>query len=168
VPPSFPWGRHCLNTPMLYSTVLMVHTGATLAALLSFMAGELFLAMARRGQWQPARMALLADRSAHLLLNLGVLAGIVLVFLGGWPLWTPWLLAAFAVIAAAMVVQKKFVAPWQTRIESALGGEAAGAQVEAFAGEKSALIARVAVIALFGVVAALMTTKPSFALLVGG
>jgi hypothetical protein len=100
---------------MLYTTALMIHTGATLAALLSFMAGELLFAMARKGQWRPARMALRAGRSAHLLLNLGVLAGIVLVFLGGWPLWTPWLLAAFAVIAVAVAVRHGFVAPWELR-----------------------------------------------------
>jgi hypothetical protein len=153
---------------MLYTTALMIHTGATLAALLSFMAGELLFAMARKGQWRPARMALRAGRSAHLLLNLGVLAGIVLVFLGGWPLWTPWLLAAFAVIAVAVAVRHGFVAPWELRVESALGGEASGAQIGAFASEKSALAARVGVIALFGVVAALMTMKPSFPLLFGG
>lgn len=151
----------------MYTTALMIHAGATLAALLSFMAGELLFAIARGGRWWPARMALRAGWSAHLLLNVGVLAGILLVFLGGWPLWTPWLLAAFAVIAAAMVVRKRFVAPWETRVESALRGGASRTQIEAFASEKSALVARVSVIVLFGVVAALMTMKPSFALLAG-
>ncbi|MDR6425709.1 divalent metal cation (Fe/Co/Zn/Cd) transporter [Variovorax paradoxus] len=153
---------------MLYTTALMIHAGATLAALLSFVAGELLLAIARKGRSQPARMALRAGRLAHLLLNLGVLAGIALVFLGGWPLWTPWLLAAFAVIAAAMVVRSEFVAPWESRVESALGGKASDEQVGAFASERSAFVGRVSVIALFGVVAALMTMKPSFALLAGG
>ena len=149
---------------MLYGTVLGIHAGAMLAALLSFVAGELLLLLARGGQSKRARMALLASSSGNLLVTIGVLAGIILMFVGGWSLLTPWLLASFALIAAVMVVRRKFVVPWEARVKSALSSEASSAQIKAFASERTALIVRATVIALFGVVAGLMTTKPGFAL----
>jgi len=145
---------------MLYGTVLAIHASSLLAALLLFVLGELLLILARRGQSSPARMALLASSSGGLLAGIGVLAGIILVFLGGWSLLTPWLLVSFALIAALMVVERKFVRPWQTRVRSTLSSNASGTQIRVFVSEKTALIGRATVMALFGIVAGLMTMKP--------
>jgi hypothetical protein len=149
-----------MNSAMLYQTALVVHAGCMLAALLSFAAGELLLIPARRGKRRPAWMALRAGRSGNLLLNVGVLGGIVLVFVGGWRLLTPWLLESFAVIAIALAVRAKLVAPWEAQARSALEGGSPVAAIKAFASQGSALAGRTAVIALFGIVAALMTLKP--------
>jgi hypothetical protein len=149
---------------MLYGTVLGIHAGALLAALLFFVVGELLVILARRGQSSPVRMALLASSCGNLLAGIGVLAGIVLVFFGGWSLLTPWLLVSFALIAALMVVERKFVRPWEARVRSALSSDSSSTQIKAFASEKTARIGRATVIALFGVVAAFMTMKPELAL----
>jgi uncharacterized membrane protein SirB2 len=149
---------------MLYGTVLGIHVCTFLAALLLFVLGELLLILARRGQSSAARMALLARSSGNLMAGIGVLAGIVLVIIGGWSLQTPWLLVSFALIAALIVVGRKVVRPWEARVRSALGSDASSTQIKAFASEQSALIGRAAVIALFAMVAGLMTMKPALAL----
>ncbi len=53
-------------------------------------------------------MALHASRFGNLLAGTGVLAGIVLIFAGGWSLLTPWLAISFALIAVLMAVERKF------------------------------------------------------------
>jgi hypothetical protein len=149
---------------MLYGTVLGVHAGSLLAALLLFVLGELLLILARRGQSSPARMALLASSSGNLMAGVGVLAGIILVFVGRWSLLTPWLLVSVAPIAALMVVERRFVRPWEARVRSALRSDASSAQIKTFASEKTALIGRATVMALFAIVAGLMTMKPALSL----
>jgi hypothetical protein len=109
-------------------------------------------------------MALLASSSGNLMAGIGVLAGIILVFVGGWSLLTPWLLVSFAVIAALMVIERKFVRPWEARIRSALGCDASSTQIKNIASEKTALTGRATVMALLGIVAGLMTMKPELAL----
>ena len=150
---------------MLYGTVLGIHACTLLAALLLFVVSELLLTLARRRQSWSARMALLASSSGNLMAGIGVLAGIVLMIIGGWSLLTPWLLVSFALIAALMVVGRKFVRPWEARVRSALGSDVSSTQIQAFAGEKGALIGRATVIALFAMVAGLMTMKPALPLL---
>jgi hypothetical protein len=149
---------------MLYGTILVIHACTLLAALLLFVVGELLLILARRGQSSPARLAVLASSSGNLMAGIGVLAGILLVFVGGWSLLTPWLLVSFALIAALMAVGRKFVRPWEARARSALSYDASSAEIKAFASEKTALVGRATVIALFGIVAGLMTMKPELAL----
>jgi hypothetical protein len=135
-----------------------------LAALLLFIAGELLLVLARRGRSSAARMALFASSSADLTTGIGVLAGIVLVIIGGWSLLTPWLLVSFALIAALMMVVRKFVRPWEARVRAVLGSDASSTQIKTLASEKNALIGRAAAIAMFAMVAGLMTMKPVLAL----
>ena len=150
---------------MLYPIVLLIHACTLLAALLLFVTGELLLILARRGPSSLAGMALRASSAGNLLAGIGVLAGVALLLIGGWSLLTPWLLVSFALIAALMIVGRKFVRPWETRVRSALGSEASSAQVRASASEKAALIGRLTVIALFISVAGLMTLKPGLAAL---
>jgi hypothetical protein len=149
---------------MLYATVLGIHVCAMSAALLSFVAGELLLILARRGRRPVARLALFASSAGNFSAGLGVLAGIFLVVAGGWSLLTPWLLASLALIAALMAVGRRFVHPWEARIRSALASDTSGTQVKALASETSALLGRAAVIAMFVLVAGLMTVKPALAL----
>src|SRR5262245_35593514 len=146
---------------MLYGTVLKIHVCSMLGALLSFVVGEVLLILARRGQLRAARIAILAGSSGNLLAGIGVLAGIILVFAGRWSPLTPWLLVSLALIAALMIVARKFVRPWEGRVRSALSSDATRTQLKAFASERAALIGRAIVIALFGIVAGLMTMKPA-------
>src|SRR4030095_12926256 len=148
-----------------YGTVLAIHRCAMFAALLLFIAAELLLILARRGQSSPARMAFSAGILGNLMAAIGVLAGVILLFVGGLRLLTPWLLTSVALIATLIVVRRKFVGPWEARIQSALESDAPSTQIKACARERTALAGRVIVIALFGLVAGLMTTKPDFAFL---
>jgi hypothetical protein len=149
---------------MLYVTLLRIHASSLLAALLLFAVGELLLILARRGQRSPARMALVASNSGNLMVGIGVLAGINLVLVGGWSLLTPWLLVSFALIAALIVVGRKFVRPWEARVRSALRSDASSTHIKSIASERTTLIGRTTVMALFGCVAGLMTMKPELAL----
>src|SRR5262245_49888037 len=149
---------------MLYGTVLWIHACTLSGALLLFVVRELLLILARLGQSAPARMALFATSSGNVMAGVGVLAGIILVLVGGWSVLTPWLLVSFALIAALMMVGRKFVRPWEARVRSALGSDASSKQIKSIASERTALIGRAAVIALFGIVAGLMTLKPELAL----
>src|SRR5262245_9052009 len=146
---------------MLDATLLTSDVCSMVGALLLFVVGEVLLLLARRGQRGPARIALLAGSFGNILAGIGVLAGIILVFAGRWSPLTPWLLVSFALIAALMVVARKFVRPWESRVRSALSSDATRTQLKAFASERAALIGRAIVIALFGIVAGLMTMKPA-------
>lgn len=145
---------------MLYGTVLAIHAYAMCAALFLFVANELLLIPARRGQRGPASMAFFTSRFAGLLVGVGVLAGIAVVYLGGWSLLTPWLLVSFALIAALMTVDSKLVRPWATQAQTALRGAVSAVEVKTFAGDRRALFGRLTMIALFALIVALMTTKP--------
>lgn len=148
---------------MLYEIVLKLHAGALLCALVLFLARELLLLAAVRGRSGLASLALRASSGADALVGIGVLAGIALLLLGGWALLTPWLLLSFALIATLIVVGRKLVLPWEERAHSAFGGAPDAAHVTAIVGDGPALFARLAMIALFMVVAVVMTTKPAFA-----
>src|SRR5262245_23820448 len=153
-----------MRQPMLYGIVLGIHACALLAALLLFVVGEFLLMVARRGQPAPARIALLASRSGGLMAGIGLLAGIVLLFVGGWSLLTPWLIASFVLIATLSRIGRGFVRPWEALARSALAGDATSKQITRLASEKTAMIGRATVIALFGLIAGLMTMKPDLAL----
>ncbi len=150
---------------MLYEIVLGIHASTLSAALLLFVVGEALLLVARRGQSSAARTAIRANSLANRMAGVGVLAGAVLVVVGSWSLLTPWLLLSLALVAALMVVGRKFVHPWEARIRSLLGSGASSAQIKAIASEKVALAGRAAVITLFGMVAGLMAMQPHLALL---
>lgn len=105
-------------------------------------------------------MAFLASRLAGPLTGAGVLAGIVLVILGGWSLLTPWLVASIALIVALMAVERKFVRPWAARAQTALLGAISAVDVKAFAADRRAMAGRLATIALFALIIALMIAKP--------
>lgn len=105
-------------------------------------------------------MAFFVSRFAGLLMGAGVLAGIVVFFLGGWSLLTPWLVVSFVLIAALMAVERKFVRPWATQAQTTLRGTVSAIEVKKFAGDKGALAGRMTMITLFALIVALMATKP--------
>lgn len=143
-----------------YGTVLGIHASAMGSALLLFVASELLLILARRGQKWSARTALLARRFAGHLAFVGVLGGITLVFIGGWSLATPWLVVSLALIATLMVIERKVVGSWEARAQSALRGDPSSTQIQSLAREKGALIGRAIMITLFAIIAGIMATKP--------
>ncbi|AZO08779.1 MULTISPECIES: hypothetical protein [unclassified Mesorhizobium] len=149
---------------MLYTSVLDIHAFAMMAAVVLFLAAELLLFAGTGGDAKMARFALGTSRSANVVAMIGMLAGIALLYLGGWSLLTPWLLLSFALIAAMMVVNRRFVRPWQKKVQAAIA-DASRSDLGALAGDRRALVGRVAVIALFALVGALMMLKPELALL---
>lgn len=142
---------------MLYTSVLDIHAFGMTAAFLLFLTGELLLFATGLGAANVARLALGAVRVGNLAVIAGLLAGITLVYLGGWPLTAPWLLLSFALIAALMAVNRRFVEPWQQRFQRAT----TPAERRAIAAEGNARAARLAVVALFAAIGAVMILKPA-------
>lgn len=144
---------------MFYPTLLWIHAGGMGLALLMFVAGELLLIPARKGLPTPARMALHVNGLGGIATTIGVLAGIALFIVGGWPL-TPWLITSLVLIALLMLVERRFVTPWQKRARPTRRGMATSDEVKALARDGRALLGRLATIALFSLIALLMVTKP--------
>jgi len=147
---------------MLYISVLDIHAFGMMSAAVLFLAVELLLFASGGEGVKMARYTLSASRIGNLLAMVGMLAGIALVYLGGWPLTTPWLLLSFALIAAMMIVSRRFVQPWQAKFQAAVAGVSTP-DLAALAGDGRARVGRVAVIALFVLVAAVMMLKPDLA-----
>lgn len=148
---------------MLYTGILDIHAFGMTAAFVLFLAGELLLAAGVHGAARPARLALSVSRIGNLFVTIGIVAGLALVYLGGWPLTAPWLLLSFALIAALMVVNRRLVRPWEEKFQAAVA-DGTQADLGALAGDRKALVGRLTVIALFALVAAVMIVKPELAL----
>lgn len=144
----------------MYAHVVMIHAAAMGTAFLLFAARELLFITASRGQIGAAKLALTANRIAGLLTGIGIAGGIGLIVLGGWPLSTPWLLVSFTLIATLMVVESRFVRPWEAQVQPALQGAIDKIEIRALLGNKRALGGRLASILLFALVIALMVVKP--------
>lgn len=144
---------------MLYGTVLGIHAAAMGTALTLLLASEFLLLLGRRGTRKPVALAFLSSRIAGPLVMIGIVAGIALVFIGGWSLLTPWLVISLILIAMLVVVEAKFVREWQARAQAALRDAATGPGVEAVVGERRALYGRLAMLTIFALVAVLMTMK---------
>jgi uncharacterized membrane protein len=149
---------------MFYEGILDIHALGMAAAVVLFVSAELLLFAGVGEKARLARIALAASRFGNMLAMIGMLAGVALIYLGGWPLTTPWLLLSFALIAAMMVISRRFVRPWEQRFQAAVAG-ASRSDLGALAGDRKALIGRVAVIALFALIAGVMTLKPDLAML---
>ncbi|WP_156133967.1 hypothetical protein [Ensifer sp. ZNC0028] len=144
----------------MYAHVVMIHAAAMGTAFLLFAARELLFITASRGQIGAGKLALTANRIAGVLTGIGIAGGIGLIVLGGWPLSTPWLLVSFTLIATLMVVESRFVRPWEAKVQPALQGAIDTMEVRALLGNKRALRGRLASILLFALVIALMVVKP--------
>ncbi|MBD9650650.1 hypothetical protein IB267_20110 [Ensifer sp. ENS09] len=144
----------------MYAHVVMIHAAAMGTAFLLFAARELLFIAAWRGQAGAAKLALTANRIAGLLTGIGIAGGIGLIVLGAWPLSTPWLLVSFTLIATLMVVESRFVRPWEAQVQPALQGAIDTIEVRALLRNKRALCGRLASILLFALIIALMVVKP--------
>ncbi|HZV38062.1 MAG TPA: hypothetical protein VFF96_04860 [Pseudoxanthomonas sp.] len=144
---------------MLYPILLGLHGYGMCLALLLFVASELLLAIARRGHAMSARAALHLSRCAGIVVPIGVLAGIALFFAGGWPL-TAWLIASLVLVALLIVVERRFVRPWKMQAHPLLKGTASSDDVRALVRDTPALLGRMAMMGLFGLIVLLMIVKP--------
>ena len=145
---------------MLYPSLVLIHASTMAAAIALMVASELLLLAARGGRGAPARMAFRASRVGGVVTAAGIVSGIAVLLMGGWPLRTPWLLVSLALIAAWAVVEHRFVRPWQALSTSVLQRDAAGLGIRAVATDAHGLFGRMAVIALFATVGVLMVVKP--------
>lgn len=145
---------------MPYTNFVLLHACSMCAAIALMVASELLLLAARSGRVWPARTAFRASRVGGALAGVGLVSGIAVLLMGGWPLWTPWLMASLALIAAMVVVERRFVRPWQELSASVLHRDAAGPGIQAVATDLQGLLGRMGVIALFAAVGVLMVVKP--------
>ncbi|MGH8085089.1 MAG: hypothetical protein ACREPV_07415 [Lysobacter sp.] len=148
---------------MPYTSLVLIHASTMAAAIALTVLSELLLLAARSGRGGPARMAFRANRVGSVLITAGLVSGIAVLVLGGWPLWTPWLLVSLALIVAMAVIERRFVQPWQTLSAPVLRRDAAGPGIRAVATDTQGLLGRMAVIALFAAISVLMVVKPTLA-----
>ena len=155
----------------LYLIVRSTHVTAMLVTVVLTLATEpLILTAARirsieQVEWL-YRLSRRLQQLAQLTTLIGLLAGITLVVLAGWSPFAPWLVATYGLLVLMSVVGRVGNA-WQRRLEGALGldgGGAALADVRAVLVDRRALLARLAVIAIFFTIIMLMQAKPSFGL----
>lgn len=149
---------------MLYASLVLIHASAMAATIALMVLAELLLLAARGGHLGPARVAFGAGRTGGVLAAVGIASGIAVLLLGGWPLRTPWLLASLALVVAMVVVERRLVRPWQALSLPILHRAAPGPGIRAVATDARGLLGRVAVIALFAAVGALMLVKPGLGL----
>ncbi len=149
---------------MPYTSLVLIHASAMAAAIALMAVSELLFLAARSGRGGPARMAFQAGRVGGVLAAVGIVSGIAVLLIGGWSLRTPWLLASLALIVAMAVVERRLVRPWQALSMPVLRRDAAGPGIRAVATDTQGLFGRLAVIALFAAVGALMIAKPDLAM----
>lgn len=146
--------------PVPYTSLVLIHAVTMAAAMVLMMVCETLLLVARSGRRRPAWLAFRAGRVGGVMAAVGVVSGIVVLLIGGWPLRTPWLLVSLALIAAMAIVEHRFVRPWQALSAPVLARDVAGPGIRAVATDTQGLIGRMLVIALFAAVGALMVFKP--------
>jgi uncharacterized membrane protein len=146
---------------MLHAIALQVHVFAMSGAILLFAASEFLLIPVRR---RSANAALLANRVANLFATIGFLVGIALIYIGGWPLSTPWLLLSFVLFAMLMLIGRRYVQPWLSVAATSLGENVPAAEIKTVVHDRRALFGRISVLAIFALIAVLMVAKPDLGL----
>lgn len=143
-----------------YPALVPVHACAMVVAAALMLAGELLFIAARAGRARPARLAFRAIRFAGYAAGVGMVAGIALLLIGGWPLRTPWLAASLVLVVAMMAVEGFLVRPWQELSLVVLQRDDSGPGVSAVARDARGLSGRLVMITLFVVIGVLMIAKP--------
>ena len=155
----------------LYLIVRSTHVTAMLLTVVLTLATEpLVLTAARvrsieQVEWL-YRLSRRLQQLSQLTTLIGLLAGITLVVLVGWSPFAPWLVATYGLLVLMRIVGR-VGNEWRRRLEGALRldeGGAALADVRSVLVDRRALLARLAVIAIFFTIIMLMEEKPSFGL----
>ncbi len=155
----------------LYPVVRSTHVTAMLVTIVLILATEpLVLAAARvrsieQVEWL-YRLARRLQQISQVTTLVGLLAGITMVIMAGWNPLAPWLVATYGLIVLMNGVGR-IGNDWWRQLEGALRMGASGASiadVRAVLADRRALFARLAVIAIFFTIVALMQQKPSFGL----
>jgi hypothetical protein len=96
---------------------------------------------------------------------IGLLAGVALVTLGGWPPLAPWLVVSYGLIVAMIVVEHVGQDPWQRRLNHIMheskDAESLAVQRTALR-DRRAFVARLLMLAILLSVIMVMNQKPSF------
>lgn len=154
----------------VYLVARSLHIGAMFLTLILIIATEPLFVSAARAQnitqlAQRYRLAQRLQQFSQLTTLVGLVAGVVLVVLAGWNPLAPWLLATYSLLVVMSIIGRIGMVSWQRQVHTAfqLGeGHIMLADVRALLGDRRALAARVAVIAIFITIILVMREKPSF------
>jgi uncharacterized membrane protein len=154
----------------LYLVLRSTHISTMLLTILLTMAAEPLYLLAARGRStiEVQRRYRLAERVrqvSQLTMLGGLLTGLGMVVLAGWNPFAPWLLATYGLLVLMSVIGRAATA-WQGQVRSLLAasGGAAVADTQALLVDRRALVARLAIIAIFWTIRILMNQKPTFGL----
>ncbi len=154
----------------LYLLARLTHIFAMLLTVGFTIAAEpLFLRAARAQSIEQMerryRLAQRLQQVTKLTMMIGLLAAVALVVIAGWNPLAPWLVATYGLLALMSVIGWIGTGPWQRNLQSVLrpgAGNAVLAEVRRLLVDRRALLARLAVIAIFLVIIGVMQAKPSF------
>ena len=156
----------------MYLVARSTHIVAMLLTVVLTMAAEPLLLHAARARSleQVERWYRLAQRLrqlSQLTMLIGLLAAIALVILARWNPLAPWLVATYGLLVLMSVVARFGTEAWQRQLQSTLRPQTGGvalADVRGLLADRPALLARLAIIAIFLTVIVVMREKPSFGL----
>ena len=155
----------------LYLVVRSTHVSAMIVTIVLTLAMEPLVLAAVRVQsieqvsWL-YRLSWRLQQLSQLTTLAGLLAGITMVVMAGWSPVAPWLVATYGLLVLMSAVGR-IGNHWRRQLEGTLRIGASGpslVDVRAVLVDRRALLARLAVIAIFFVIVALMQHKPSFGL----
>jgi hypothetical protein len=155
----------------IYLIARSTHIVAMMLTIVLVIAAEpLFLSAAyARSSAYVERLYHLAERVlklAELTTAVGLLAAVTMVVRAGWNPFAPWLLATYGLLALMSVIGR-VATSWRRQVQTTLqpaAGAATLAGLRELLGDRRALLARWAVIAIFLTIMLLMQHKPSFGL----
>ncbi len=155
----------------LYLILRSTHVTAMLLTVVLILAVEPLIWTAARarsiGQVELLyRLSRQLEQLSQLTTLIGLLAGISMVVMAGWSPFAPWLVTTYGLLALMSGVGR-VNKEWHRRLEGALqldGGGGAQLDVRSVLVDRRALLARLAIIAIFFTIIAVMRAKPSFGL----
>ena len=138
---------HVIFTTLGYSALIVANVSVALRARES-----------QRPAWTDAlRTAITISRIFGPLLGIGILLGIAAVFATHLPAFSPWLVATYALIVLALVLQAAVALPWYGR---SLRAATPGATQEIAPDRRAPAVFAGAFATAFAIIVALMVMKP--------
>lgn len=147
---------------MTYSFVLSLHVTGILCSTILLVVSEVLLVIGRNGRLKMLGLALSSRRIGDRLLSAALVAGALLLFMGGWSPLTGWMLLSLVLVGVLKLVAAHYVRPWELSMEMAMVKDARALPLSVLLAGRRAIFFRLSLVALILIIAGLMICKPQF------
>ncbi len=147
---------------MTYSVVLSLHVTGILCSTILLVVSEVLLVIGRNGRLKMLGLALSSRRIGDRLLSAALVAGALLLFMGGWSPLTGWMLLSLVLVGVLKLVAARYVRPWELSMEMAMVKDARALPLSVLLAGRRAIFFRLSLVALILIIAGLMICKPQF------